>query len=298
MSYAVMLVSILLSVVNACILRKYAQVDKKGFNVYLFNAGVSVVWILIMSALFFTSGNTLNPEAVLYGAVYGVILFAFLLFKTQSMANGPVSLSTLIGSCAFVMATAFGVVWCDEKVSTLQIVGMILLLVSLFFCVNPQKSTEKLTKKWMLYCFGFFVAGGLVGILYKIFGKSQASGERETMLLTAACVSTVLFLIFGSVDAKRVGAPLKPQRGIIPFIVMSGFASCAYIRLNLSLSGIIPSVIFFPVSNGGMVILSTVAGRLLFGEKLTRIQYFGIAVGCAAVVVTGSGDAILGMLAK
>lgn len=296
MSYFIMFVSIFLSVVNACILRQYGAVDKKGFNVYLFNTGVSVVWILIMSTLFFASGNTLNPEALFYGGIYGIILFTFLLFKTQSMANGPVSLTTLIGSCAFVIATAFGVICCGESVNAMQLIGMTLLLVSLFFCVNPKKSTEKLTKKWIKYCLGFFLAGGFVGILYKLFGKSQASGERETMLLTAAIVSTLLFFIFGLTEAKRNGVKVKPPKAVIPFMLLSGIVSCAYIRLNLSLSAVIPSVIFFPVSNGGMVILSTIAGRVLFKEKLTTMQYIGIALGCIAVVVIGSGDAILSLL--
>lgn len=85
-------------------------------------------------------------------------------------------------------------------------------------------------------------------------------------------------------------------KNILIYMLLSGLASCAYIRINLSISNVIPSVIFFPISNGGMVILSTVVGRVAFGEKLNRVQLLGIAIGCLAVVITGCGDYLYQLL--
>ena len=295
MKYIFMLISILLSVMNACLLRKYGEVNKKNYSPFLFNAGVSVVWIIILFALFVFGDSKVSLGAIAYGVAYGVILFAFLLFKTQSMAHGPVSLSTLIGSCAFVIATGFGVVYANEKVSTLQLVGMLMLLISLIMCVNPQKSSEKLTKKWFIYCFGFFLAGGMVGVLYKLFGKSPFGNEVETMFLTAAIVSLLLFSIVGIVHAKSV-SKIKPDKTILIFMLLSGMASCLYIRMNLSLSSVIPSIVFFPVSNGGMVIFSTIIGRIVFKERLNKLQLWGIAMGCIAVVINGCGDYLCNLI--
>lgn len=298
MKYLFMSISILLSVANACLLRKYADVNRKNnYSPFLFNAGVSLVWIVILCVCFALSGTAFSTGALVYGAVYGVILCAFLLFKTQCMAEGPVSLSTLIGSCAFIIATWFGVVYAKESVNRFQLIGMFMLLVSLVLCVNPKKSTEKLTAKWFLYCLGFFLAGGFVGILYKLFGKSDAKGDVDAMMLTASLVSAVLFAAVGYVKEKSKGTNnILPKKSAILYILLSGVASCAYIRMNLSLSAVIPSVIFFPVSNGGMVIFSTIAGKLLFKERLNTIQIAGIVIGCIAVVITGCGDYLFGLI--
>ena len=113
--------------------------------------------------------DRLSKGSLIYGIFYGIILFLFLFFKTQSMAKGPVALSTLIGSCAFIIATLFGVIYAKEPINVFQIIGMLMLLISLFLCVNPRKSMEKLSLEWILYSVGFFIAGGLVGILYKLF---------------------------------------------------------------------------------------------------------------------------------
>jgi len=79
-------------------------------------------------------------------------------------------------------------------------------------------------------------------------------------------------------------------------MLLCGIAGCIYIRLNVSLSKVIPGAIFFPVSNGGMVILSTIMGKILFGEKLKPIQMFGILIGLIAIIINGCGDVLWEMI--
>ena len=67
---------------------------------------MSVVWTLIMSVWFLSVGEIqMSRGAVLFGTVYGVILCLFLYCKNQAISQGPVSLTSLIGNCAFIPAT-------------------------------------------------------------------------------------------------------------------------------------------------------------------------------------------------
>lgn len=290
-NYLFMTISIIFSVINACLLRAFSNQHKGKYSPFFFNAGVNLIWILILSILYCRSKTTYSLTSLAFGTVYGVLLFTFLFFKTQAMATGPVSLSTLIGSCAFLIASAFGIIYYGEKIHFVQIFGMILLLFALFLCVNPRRSKEPLSIRWFLYCFGFFLAGGLVGILYKLFGTSSARSEVDAMLLTASLVSTLLFFSFGLLQKKNKAATSLSKSTLL-FMLLCGIASCLYIRMNVTLSNLIPSVIFFPVSNGGMVILSAIAGKILFKEKLSQIQTIGIITGCIAVVMIGCGETI------
>ena len=258
---------------------------------FFFNGGVSLIWIVILFFWsLFSKDCRISPEAVIYGIIYGVILCLFLYFKTQSMASGPVSLTTLIGSSAFIIATWFGVIYAAEEVNRFQLVGMALILLSLILCVNPKKSAEPLTLKWFLYCFAFFVAGGLVGILYKVFGKSGAADQVNAMMLTAAIVSALLFFVMGFLVNRVASVRQAPSihKGAVFYIVFGGIAGCIYIRLNIPLASMIPSAIFFPVSNGAMVVLTTLAGGVIFKEKLNGIQKAGILLGLIAIIITGN----------
>lgn len=301
MKYLLMAVSIMFSVINAGLLRSFANKTKNNkYSPFVFNAGVSVVWMIILAIWLFISGDCdISITGVIYGAVYGVILGLFLLFKMQATAEGPVSLTTLIGSCSFIIATGFSIFYARESVSIFQLIGMGLLLVSLILCINPKKSGEKLTKKWFFNCFMFFFIGGLVGILYKLFGKSDASEQVNTMILIASVVSGTFFIFGGLIEAKKTNKKLeKPNNLVLTYMLLCGIAGCVYIRLNVSLSSVIPGAIFFPVSNGGMVILSTVVGKLIFKEKLKRVQIIGILIGLIAIVINGCGDVLWSMIAS
>lgn len=297
--YFLMIISIFFSVVNACLLRSFAyKTAKNKYSLFIFNSGVSIVWILILSLWLLISGDSqISLTAVLYGVVYGVTLGLFLLFKMSSTAEGPVSLTTLIGSCAFIIATFFSVAYAKEAISVFQIIGMTMLLASLVLCINPKKSGEKLTAKWFFNSFMFFLVGGLIGILYKLFGKSSASEQVNTMMLVASAVSGIFFALGSKFETrKEKEVARKPNKLVYTYMLLCGIAGCVYIRLNVSLSAIIPGAIFFPVSNGGMVILSTVAGKVLFNEKLKPVQILGIVIGLLAIVINGCGDVLWNLL--
>ena len=174
-----------------------------------------------------------------------------------------------------------------------QYMGTALLIVSLILCINPKKSGEKLTLKWFAYAFAFFVAGGFLGIINKMFGKSDVSTEVNAMMLTASVVTAVLFAVVGFLFNKAAGKPNpKIRKGAWFYVIVCGIASCLYQRLNVMLAKEILSVIFFPVSNGSMVLLSTVMGKVLFRENLKPMQIFGIIIGLTAIIMTGCSSLI------
>ena len=203
------------------------------------------------------------------------------------------SLTSLIGNCAFIPATWFGVVYANESVSIFQIVGMILMLGALFLCINPKKSDEPLSAKWFVSCLAFFVAGGFIGMFYKVFGGSSAASEVNAMMLSASIVSCILFFVVGLI-VNKAGKHERPKlhRDALRYVMLAGATGCIYIRLNVSLSALIPSAIFFPVANGGIVVITTLAGALVFRERLNRIQLWGVLLGLVALVVTGCGAPI------
>lgn len=298
MDYLLMCVAISFAAVNSVILRIFKnRTFRTPGDVFFFNGGVSLVWIVVMATWCAIDGAGFSFGTVAYAAAYAVILCLFLYLKTEALATGPVALTTLISSAAFIVPTLFGVLRYREGVSLAQGLGMALITLSLFMCINPKKSGEKLSARWFIYCFAFFLVGGILGIFYKIFGASPYAGEVNGMMLCASAFSAILFFAFGMVlnAAKKASLPRLPRESLF-FVLTSGIAGCIYIRLNISLSAVIPSAIFFPVSNGALVLISTAAGCALFREKLSRLQVAGLLVGLVAIAVTGCGDAILSLL--
>lgn len=305
MNYFLLCLSVAAGLANNCLLRGYAKKYSTDIHsLFAFNAGNSAVWVLILVPwLLWDRPIRIGAVAVLFGCIYGILLGVFLFTKAAALANGPVSLTTLLASMAFVIPIFFGCIVWKETVSLCQIIGIVLLSVSLCLCIRPRRGGFPLTRRWAFFTLGLFLSGGAVGILYKLFGKSSASGEINGMILIAALVSLAVFLIgwrfSGRKREKHLNVEKRKRRFLQPllFVVAAGAASCFYIRLNVMMSAVIPSAVFFPVVNGSLVIFSTAAGWVLFGERLSAVQLCGIGLGLIGLLVNGCGDRLLAVLA-
>lgn len=239
-------------------------------------------------------GKTEHSElSLFYGIIYGVLLAAFLLLKNLAMSAGHMALTTLIASSAFLPATAYSVIFSGNSINSIQIIGIALLLMALVLCIlgKNEKSSQPLTSKWAVYSILFFFAGGAVRIFYRIFGASAAADEVDFMMLTASAASALLFGIIGLLIEKYFGVKVgKMSVRDVKYALFSAITSCVYIRLNISLSNIIPGAVFFSVSNGITAMLGAICGRVFFKEKLTKLQFLGIILGIFSSVVIGVGQ--------
>ena len=71
---------------------------------------------------------------------------------------------------------------------------------------------------------------------------------------------------------------------MLGIMVAGGVCVAVNNKLNLYLSGVMDSAVFFPIVNGGGLVLATLAAVLLFREKLSKKQWIGVAFGIASVV--------------
>ena len=71
---------------------------------------------------------------------------------------------------------------------------------------------------------------------------------------------------------------------LLAIMLASGVCVAANNKYNLYLSGVMDSAVFFPIINGGGLILTTLAAVVMFGERLSKKQWIGIALGIASVI--------------
>lgn len=111
MDYIVMIIAIIFAAANSVILRifKNRTFGTPG-DVFFFNGGVSIIWTALMAVWLLAGGGEFSAGAITYGALYAVILCLFLYLKTEALATGPVALTTLISSAAFIVPTLYGVI--------------------------------------------------------------------------------------------------------------------------------------------------------------------------------------------
>lgn len=284
--------SIVLAAANNLLLHRFGNrgLDGRG-GVLLFNAAVSGVWCVVLTGTAMASGGLhFDFASVGWGVLYGSVTAAFLLFKMQAMASGPVSLTAFIGCASLLISTGFGVFVLGEGASALQTAGVGALMIALFLVVSPKN--DGAAKGWKLWCAGFFLCSAAVGIIFKLHQRSSAAPRIAEMMLIAAASSTVLFTL-AALAADKGSLRALPRKALL-YAAACGVVGCAYNRLNIYLAGVLPSVVFYPTFNGAVILLSTLSGLIFFGERLKKQQISGILLGAAALMLaSGAVDHIL-----
>lgn len=274
MLYLLLFLSILFAVLNNILYHKLSELGK--YDNFFFTAMSSFVWLAVLAPL--ADFEALNKAELIFGIIYGTVQAMFLFFKMKAMSTGPVSVTSVVSNCSMVLTTLMGIIIFSEKVTLLQIAGSALILLSVFLCVDP-KSDMKMTLKWKIYCVFFFIFAAAVGIIFKLFSAYESSGAN---MMSVAAISMVICL---SLLSFAIEKKPKPKRIHILFAVLCGILSCFYNRINVFLSGALPSVVFFPIFNGSIVLFSSISGALIFKEQLSKKQYFGILTGILAIII-------------
>lgn len=223
---------------------------------------------------------------------FGIITGIQQVSNLKAMDFGPWSYTSVLISLSTLIPALSGVFIWGEDLHWAQVVGMV-LMVGCFICSVESKADEKgASKKWILWCMIAFLCTGMIGIMQKWHQTSNFKGELNTFLILAFFVSCIYSSIFmfkiyreskSSLDCFKEKEP-KHLIWIVISMIMMGGAVAINNKLNLYLSGVMDSAVFFPLVNGGGLILTTLAAVVLFKEKLSVKQWIGLIIGMVAVV--------------
>ncbi|MBE7087693.1 MAG: hypothetical protein E7369_05295 [Clostridiales bacterium] len=222
----------------------------------------------------------------------------------KAVDMGPVSISSLFYSCGFILPTLFGSFYYKEPINILHCIGILLIVVSFVFSAKKEEG-KKTNFAWLIAAIGGLFFSGMVGIMQKLFTNECVFYELNNFLcmsfLFIIVISAGMFfvakvktgksceIVNAEADERTFGSIFK-QYG---FTVALGAVLGLVNKTNTFLSGALPSVIVFPVINGGVVILTTILSMLFFKEKLTVLQKIGLILGIIGIVCITIGKVII-----
>ncbi len=290
----ILLVITMASCLSVGIFRNYFSKNvsstQRGYQ--LFNMVSSAVCALVIFAYagFKLEGSTYT---MIVGAVFGVVTALAAIFNLAAVSIGPLSYTTVMLSSSTVI-TALSGLFFGEIPSLFQWIGIVLMMVCIILATNSNDGSEKkkASAKWLVLSIlaALFTAG--VGLLQKIHQESKYSAELSMMLFVAFIFSTLFSIILYLLTLKKEPPIIKKsedrksvRKVVILLAVMLtvvGIAIALNNIINLYLIGVMDSAVIFPIVNGGHLILSTLAGLILFREKLAPKQWIGILSGIAA----------------
>lgn len=283
-SPTILLAISLLAVTAAHILKKVfnQHFETKTEVLFIYTLGNSLSAMIFLA---FMGLSSISLFTLVVGLVFGIVTALQLICNLEALKHGPLSYTTVIVSLSSLIPTLSGVVIWKERIEWSQIVGIVLMIGCLVLSVDAKQEGKKTSLKWILWCMAAFVFTGIIGVIQKWQQNTAYRHESPAFLIVAFLCSAVVGAVLLCRERKQ-GFSIKVYCKWVPCIIMIASGLCVAVnnKFNLYLSGVMDSAVFFPIANGGALILVSLAAVILFKERLSLKQWIGIVLGIAAVI--------------
>ena len=256
---------------NSC---KTALTTSKHIN--LFNTVVYSVCVLMFGILLLK--EKLSLFTVLLGLLFGVVTALSNLFKMLSLSNGPMNITLLVTTSSMVIPTMSGVFF-GEAFSLAKLFVVVILIWFIYLSVSKSDDT-KIGRKWFLFCLLAFLFQGTVGVLQKIHQNSAHKTEVSGFLF----VAFICAIIFCFIRNRGFNQKIELDKKMVIIGLICGGCSFGMNYINLILSGLLPSQLFFPLINGSAIVLSSIMSVIIFKERLSKRQTIGLVGGIVSLI--------------
>ena len=275
------------------VIRKYYTKNVGSTVTHVFLFGSAVSGISAITLLLWGGFGTASTFTVILAVVFGLISAVQNLTNLKAFSTGPMSYTTIIISFSTLISTLSGVMFFGEDMKAIHVVGIVLMLVSFLLAVEKKSDEGGFSAKWLVLCTVTFLMTGAIGVMQKIHQHSAHRAELNSFLIIAFCVACIVPLILAPIFAKKEQVKISISTSAVKhaaialasLFIIGGICIAANNKLNLFLSGQMPSAVFFPLVNGGGLVLSTLAAVIIFKERLSPKRWVGVVVGILSVVL-------------
>ncbi len=265
---------------------------KTNGDTVMFNVICCIGSVAFFGVAVAVMGESIKVSAFsfLLSIIFAAVTVAAQYFGLLSMSLGPMSFSVLFTYLSAVIPTVFGCVYRHQMPAVHQVIGLILMIITFILSVDLSENSG-MTVKWILTVAGSFLGMGLIGVFQTVHQVSDYASEINGFLFWAFVFSLIMFALlyipYMIKNKKENKKSIKYSGKDWLLMLVTGIIIGAINLINLYLSGAMPSVIFFPIVNGGVIILSGLASIFIFKEKLPKKKIAGLVIGIIATCLIG-----------
>jgi drug/metabolite transporter (DMT)-like permease len=251
---------------------------------------ITVNYIVATGFGFLIYNGSLNPSVILekewiiYSIVLGITFIStFFIFALSSQKVG-VALTSVASKMSVVIPVLAGLVILDENINLLSGMGVCMALIAFYLTLGRGKNSS-FPKKYVIFPLLLFLGNGINDSLMKYSMFHYVKGSNDLILFLSIVFLTALMIgIFISLSRARIKNNPITLRNILAGIILGllNFGSTYYI---MEAMGIFDSAVVFPITNAGIVSLSTLIGFFLFREKLNSKNWIGILLAIFAIIL-------------
>ena len=276
------MIYLLLAVLSSMFVSVLMRVSEKYIHNNISMLACNYVMCAVLAALFTGSVNLLPsgaegfPFSLGFGLISGALyLTSFIALQWNTHKNGVI-LSSMFMKLGVIVPTLMAIFIFRETPKAAQIIGLVISIAAILL-INFEKGSGKAASALGLVV--LLLTGGATDATSKIYEELGAAPLKNHFLLYTFCAAFVCCLVVCLVKKQKL---TLPDLGFGLLIGIPNYLSARCLLLSLS---DIPAVIAYPTYSVATIVVVTLAGALLFRERLSRRQMIAMALIVATLVL-------------
>ena len=205
-------------------------------------------------------------------------LLNFVLLKKCIGKNG-VMLSSVFMKLGVIVPTLMAIIAFGEKPGALQLIGLAVAVAAILVIYIEPSGVRAAASGGALLLALLLLASGVTESMTNIYDKVGVKDLKDLFLLFNFGTAMLLSAVITAVRHKPIGWK------DIAFGAMIGVPNYFTSRCLLLSLGSMPAVVVYPIYNIGAIVLISIAGMLLFKERLGARKLVGVGLILAALVL-------------
>lgn len=277
--------SVLCSSLIFVIFKLYDKVGIQTLNAIIINYVVACLTGVLFYEKNISVGEILNASWLWGTLALGVLFILIFRIMAKSSQQNGVGVTSVATKMSLVIPVVFALVVYNEKLSLVQVIGIILALAAVYFA-SLKKTSIHIDKNSLLLPALVFLGSGVIDTSIKYLQEMHLDdGDypvfSATVFATAATTG-ILFLTFKSF-VKPTKIHFRDILGGIALGVPNYFS--IFFLLRALRNDVLNSASVFTINNVAIVMFSTLLGILLFKERLSPKNWAGIGLAVVSILL-------------
>lgn len=281
--------------------------DVDGRQVTLFNYAVAFLFTLlpIVARTVFDPGTSASDyipgaSSWLLAVVQGLLFtFGFIVMDRSTQRSG-VALTTVCARASLILPVLLSWILLSQPAPSW--LPVILVVAAMALIIGPTETRPAGRAATggpgrhaiMFALLGVFLVFGCSDFFLKVVQHTVDKGHSGNPVLIERQLSALTCIIFlmasvASLVVCAVSGSFRKHRvkwSTVGWGALLGFANIGCTSCMLRALAAMPTGLFYPLYNIGIVIVATLAGLLFFGERLKWVQVGGLVLAIAAIALS------------
>jgi drug/metabolite transporter (DMT)-like permease len=211
------------------------------------------------------------------------LIVVFNLFALNAKTVG-IALTSVASKMSVMIPVILGTLMFGETMTWVKVVGVIMAMFS-FYLIFKKKEGYNIRSSLIVLPILLFIGNGMNDSIFKYvqFFYLKTNSIYFEFLTTAFSISLLLGILFLVIKSFFVKSRIQMKN----IIAGAWLGVCNWFSTLFFLKGLsqMDVSVFIPIFNAGLVSLSAIVGLLIFKEKLSKINIFGLILSIISITI-------------